>query len=146
MEQISYSLCISSHEFFLRVLGECINLLYPHLSITISLLTDQTQLKRARFHFHLLLSAAGAMYTIMLVDPDINYAPFGTMDHPFLHMLLANIPGAQVSNGQTLASYYGPAPASGTHRYYFLLYRQMDTVNITDVTGYTRSCPGPTNR
>lgn len=42
------------------------------------------------------------------------------------HWLVGNIPGADVSKGETLSAYIGsgPPPDTGLHRYVFLVYKQ----------------------
>lgn len=59
------------------------------------------------------------LYTLLMSDPD---APAKS----WLHWLLTNIPGEgnDVGQGQTVMSYSGPNPPSGTHRYIFTLYQQ----------------------
>eukprot|EP01037_Dinobryon_pediforme_P039117 gene39117-47508_t len=61
-------------------------------------------------------------YTLILSDPD---ALWLLMDE-YVHWVVMNIPGDQVSRGTTVLPYLGPAPAkgSGMHRYVFSLYRQ----------------------
>lgn len=65
------------------------------------------------------------MFTIVMCDPD---AP--SREHPtnaeWLHWLVVNVPGGDVSKGHVLAEYHGPAPPAGTgdHRYVLLVYKQ----------------------
>lgn len=70
---------------------------------------------------------AGELYTLAMVDPD---APSRAEPkyREVLHYLLANIPGNDVSKGDTLAEYIGSGPPKGTgsHRYVFLLYHQKN--------------------
>lgn len=68
---------------------------------------------------------ADQLYTLAMVDPD---AP-SRKDPKFrevLHYLVANIPGNDVSKGETLAEYIGSGPPkdTGLHRYVFLVYHQ----------------------
>lgn len=69
------------------------------------------------------------LYTLLMVDPD---AP--TRSDPkyreILHWAVVNIPGNQISQGQTLAEYIGSGPPEGTglHRYIFLVYSQSKKI------------------
>lgn len=65
------------------------------------------------------------LYTLAMVDPD---AP-SRAEHTFreiLHFLVANIPGKNVSKGDTLAEFIGSGAPKGTglHRYVYLLFKQ----------------------
>ena len=76
-------------------------------------------------------SEPSCYYTLCLTDPD---APsradpkFGE----FLHWLVVNIPGADLSSGEVLAEYVGSGPPSGTglHRYVILLYKQPGKIQV----------------
>jgi len=82
-----------------------------------------TQVKdQPKFSFE---AKSDQLYTLAMVDPD---AP-SRKDPKFreiLHFLVANIPGQDVSKGDTLAEYIGSGPPQGTglHRYVFLVYHQ----------------------
>ncbi|GBP43022.1 Phosphatidylethanolamine-binding protein homolog F40A3.3 [Eumeta japonica] len=64
-------------------------------------------------------------YTLAMTDPD---AP--SRKEPkfreWHHWLVGNIPGSNVSAGETLSAYVGSGPPSGTglHRYVYLVYKQ----------------------
>jgi len=64
-------------------------------------------------------------HTLIMVDPD---AP--SRKNPFykewLHWLVVNIPGTNISEGETLAAYMPPDPRkdTGLHRYIFVVYEQ----------------------
>lgn len=62
-----------------------------------------------------------SFYTLSLIDPDA-----GPKKKEFQHWLVGNIPGADVSMGETLTAYVGSAtpPNTGLHRYVFLVYKQ----------------------
>ncbi|CAG2106364.1 unnamed protein product [Medioppia subpectinata] len=66
-----------------------------------------------------------ALYTLALVDPD---APSRAdpIYRNVRHWLVMNIPGKQISYGNIIAGFVGPAPPVGTgvHRYVFLVYEQ----------------------
>lgn len=74
------------------------------------------------------ISNSNALYTLIMYDPD---AVVGN----YLHWVAINIPGNNVSNGQTLLNYKGPAPpkGSGIHRYIFLIYEQDGRINTQNI-------------
>jgi phosphatidylethanolamine-binding protein (PEBP) family uncharacterized protein len=59
------------------------------------------------------------LYTLVMSDPD-------AAAKSWLHWLVVNIPGDSndIFQGETVMSYTGPSPPSGTHRYIFTLYQQ----------------------
>uniref|UniRef100_A0A6G1SG27 Phosphatidylethanolamine-binding F40A3.3 n=2 Tax=Aceria tosichella TaxID=561515 RepID=A0A6G1SG27_9ACAR len=69
-------------------------------------------------------------YTLAMVDPD---APSrkDPANREILHFMVANIPGSDVSKGDTFAEYVGSgAPEkTGLHRYIFLLFEQKEKLN-----------------
>lgn len=74
-----------------------------------------------------------AYYTLLMVDPD---AP--SRNHPMFewrHWEVMNIPGSDVSKGETIAPYKGAGPPKGTnyHRYAFLVYKQPQGL-INDIS------------
>lgn len=50
------------------------------------------------------------------------------------HWLVVNIPGNDVSKGETLSEYVGSGPPQGTglHRYVFLVYKQNDKLSCSE--------------
>lgn len=88
---------------------------------------------------------ADQLYTLAMVDPD---AP-SRKDPKFreiLHYLVANIPGNDVSKGDTLAEFIGSGPPkdTGLHRYVFLVYRQKGKLQ-SDIKISNRSRLGRVN-
>lgn len=83
----------------------------------------------------------GALYTLCMTDPD---AP-SRQDPKFRewhHWLVVNIPGNDVSKGETMSQYVGSGPPKGTglHRYVFLVYKQPgkispDEPKLTNTSG-----------
>jgi phosphatidylethanolamine-binding protein (PEBP) family uncharacterized protein len=70
-------------------------------------------------------------YCLLMIDPDAgkqkpNDPRPGNSDRYYLHWLIVNISGGDVSSGDTLVSYQGPTPPPGTgkHEYIFQLYEQ----------------------
>ncbi|KAF9436792.1 hypothetical protein BGZ76_002976 [Entomortierella beljakovae] len=80
-------------------------------------------------------------YTLILTDPD---APSRTNPRmrEYRHWIVTNLSGssdfqpANVSQGNILTPYMGPAPPSGSgpHRYIFLLYKQTPSSDINTLT------------
>ncbi|CAG2218201.1 unnamed protein product [Mytilus edulis] len=77
--------------------------------------------------------ADNELYTLMMVDPDAGSSPY-------LHWLVLNIPKGNVNDGVSVREYKGPAPPSGVHTYYFLLYKQTAKINPSVIGNYTTSC------
>lgn len=83
------------------------------------------------------LSAGADYYTLIVTDPD---APSRLKPdfREFVHWVVMNIDGstgADVSSGDTILPYLGPAPpySSGLHRYVFTLYKQKDKITAADI-------------
>ncbi|XP_021929653.1 protein D2-like isoform X2 [Zootermopsis nevadensis] len=86
----------------------------------------------------------GSYYLLCMTDPD---AP-SRKDPKFRewhHWLVGNIPGNDVSQGETLSEYVGSGPPKGTglHRYVFLVYKQpgkitYDEPRLTNRSGDNR--------
>lgn len=81
------------------------------------------------------LTKADKLYLLAMVDPD---AP--SRKEPKLreiaHFMIANIPGSDITRGETVFEYVGSGAPQGTglHRYIFLLYEQK-----ARLTGLTRT-------
>ena len=61
--------------------------------------------------------------TLLIWDPD---APAKS----YIHWLVVNIPGSQISLGQEILKYKPPTPPSGVHRYFVTLYNQSGKINV----------------
>eukprot|EP00294_Goniomonas_avonlea_P009438 CAMPEP_0114547628 /NCGR_PEP_ID=MMETSP0114-20121206/4561_1 /TAXON_ID=31324 /ORGANISM="Goniomonas sp, Strain m" /LENGTH=212 /DNA_ID=CAMNT_0001732187 /DNA_START=18 /DNA_END=656 /DNA_ORIENTATION=- len=64
-------------------------------------------------------------YTLIMTDPDVparDYHPF----REFIHWVVVDCPGADISAGKALFSYVGAGPphSSGLHRYVFMWFEQ----------------------
>jgi phosphatidylethanolamine-binding protein (PEBP) family uncharacterized protein len=80
-------------------------------------------------------------YTLLAVDPDAPGAG-APPDRYYLHWLVvdAQIDAAgHLQQGRSVATYQGPAPPAGTHRYVFLLYQQPQATRSTSATAPVRS-------
>ncbi len=78
-------------------------------------------------------------FALVCNDPD---APVGDWIHWLVHEIPADVreipaggpvPGRQVKNDFGIVEWGGPAPPSGTHRYFFTLYA-LDVPSLGDVT------------
>ncbi|KAH7701976.1 phosphatidylethanolamine-binding protein-like precursor, partial [Aphelenchoides avenae] len=69
-------------------------------------------------------------YTFMLVDPDAP-EPTDPEARSWLHWLVTNIPGGEVSSGETWACWVCPTPPDAAqHRYVFLAFKQPGKVQF----------------
>ncbi|PAV80546.1 hypothetical protein WR25_11395 isoform A [Diploscapter pachys] len=73
---------------------------------------------------------SGALYTVLMTDPD---AP-SRKDPKFRewhHWLVINVPGSDISKGDTIAQYIGSGPPekTGLHRYVFLIWKQPGKIS-----------------
>jgi len=84
-----------------------------------------------------------ALYTLCLTDPDApsRQSPKYREWH---HWLVVNIPGNNVSRGDTLSEYVGSGPPKGTglHRYVFLVYKQPNKLTPDEKKLTNRSGEG----
>jgi len=72
------------------------------------------------------------LFTLIFVDPD---APSrrDPSKAEFRHWIVINIPGNQVSKGETVLPYIGPSPPEGTglHRYVLLIFKQKEKIQTS---------------
>lgn len=91
-----------------------------------AVLTPSAVHERPRINYNI---HANRFYTVVLLDMD---AP--SRAHPiaaqWLHWLVINVPGRDLSRGDTIAEYAGPTPPQGTgqHRYVVLVYEQTKKI------------------
>ncbi|XP_069112763.1 large ribosomal subunit protein mL38-like [Argopecten irradians] len=73
---------------------------------------------------------ADKFYTLTLTAPDSHLQD---NDSEYLHWLVGNIPGDDVSKGEELCSYLPPFPVRGTgfHRYVFMLYEHEKEIDFS---------------
>ncbi|CAH2051983.1 unnamed protein product, partial [Iphiclides podalirius] len=80
-----------------------------------------------------------SVYTLAMIEIDLPTRASPLL-RAFLHWLVGNIPGNEVTKGETLAAYVPPVPppATGLHRYVFLIYQQPERIdfnlNLLDFT------------
>ncbi|XP_027849596.1 protein D2-like [Aphis gossypii] len=74
-----------------------------------------------------------SFYTLCLTDPDAPSRAEPTK-REWHHWLVGNIPGENVSLGETLSGYVGsgPPPKTGLHRYVFLVYKQPSKLTFDE--------------
>lgn len=68
-------------------------------------------------------------YTLIMIDPDAPSRKAPIMGE-WIHWLVVNIPGEDISKGESLVDYTGARPlhGSGFHRYVFLIYKQTGKI------------------
>ncbi len=69
-------------------------------------------------------SEPDALWTLVMTNPD---GHFKDDNSEYLHWMVANIKGNDLSTGKTIAKYMQPFPPFGTgyHRFVFILYKQV---------------------
>ncbi|KAK9886314.1 hypothetical protein WA026_015825 [Henosepilachna vigintioctopunctata] len=74
-----------------------------------------------------------ALYTLCMTDPDAPSRKEPTF-REWHHWLVGNIPGNDISKGETLSAYVGSGPPQGTglHRYVFLVYKQNGKIKFDE--------------
>eukprot|EP01006_Ploeotia_vitrea_P029517 TRINITY_DN62044_c0_g1_i1.p2 TRINITY_DN62044_c0_g1~~TRINITY_DN62044_c0_g1_i1.p2 ORF type:complete len:195 (-),score=18.50 TRINITY_DN62044_c0_g1_i1:1375-1959(-) len=81
---------------------------------------------------------SSSQYTVILSDPDAP-RPTSPKAREWLHWLVTNIPGAELSasngfvgrGGDVVVPYAGPSPPIGTHRYVVTVFKQKEAVEAT---------------
>lgn len=71
-----------------------------------------------------------SLWTLVLTNPDGHLTQ---KNAEYLHWMVANIPGGDLSGGQTICPYVQPFPAFGTgyQRFIFVLYKQNGKVDLS---------------
>jgi phosphatidylethanolamine-binding protein (PEBP) family uncharacterized protein len=70
----------------------------------------------------------GTYYTLIMWDPDVP----GAIQPGFLHWLATNLTIPRDIALHSVVPYYGPHPPSGTHRYFFGLFKQTGRISGGD--------------
>lgn len=70
------------------------------------------------------------LYTLIMSDPDAPAREYATL-REMLHWLVVNVPGSDLSSGDTILPYVGSGPPEGTglHRYIFVVFQQSGTID-----------------
>ncbi|CAG0906335.1 unnamed protein product, partial [Darwinula stevensoni] len=70
-----------------------------------------------------------SLYTLVMADPDAP-TPRDPKFRELLHWMVINIPGNNVTSGDTVVEYIGSGPPqnSEAHRYVFLVFKQLGTI------------------
>ncbi|GAB0092410.1 Phosphatidylethanolamine-binding protein [Sergentomyia squamirostris] len=78
-------------------------------------------------------SDSGTFWTLCMTDPDAPSRKEPTY-REWHHWLVGNIPGNNITQGETLSEYVGSGPPEGTglHRYVFLLYKQNGKLDFSE--------------
>ena len=80
-------------------------------------------------YVHYKCSENDSLWTLLLTNPD---GHFTDNSSEYLHWMVSNIKGNDLSTGQVIAPYLQPFPAFGTgyHRYVFVLFKQVIYWNL----------------
>lgn len=84
-------------------------------------------------------SVPGLSYTFMIYDIDAP-RPNAASSSPYMHLLITNIPGNNISQGQYLFDYMPPKPprSSENHRYVIALFSQNKSISGVNLTRRSR--------
>ncbi|XP_055380936.1 protein D3-like [Condylostylus longicornis] len=79
-------------------------------------------------------SESDALYTLLMTDPDAPTRSNATF-REVRHWLVVNIPGNDISKGNTLFEYIGSGPPkdTGLHRYVFLVFKQKKAIETDNL-------------
>lgn len=74
----------------------------------------------------------GKLYTLLVIDPIYILSPVAPPGLSMNHYMIINIEGNDLSSGEVVNPYLGPAPSDSLyHKYLFLLYRQSGQIKLT---------------
>ncbi|KAK9824269.1 hypothetical protein WJX72_009084 [[Myrmecia] bisecta] len=80
---------------------------------------------------HIKGQGSDTKYSLLLTDPDAP-DPEKPVNREWLHWLVVNIPpSGDLSKGEEVVPYMGPAPPIGVHRYVFSVFRQPGNVKVS---------------
>jgi len=76
----------------------------------------------------------GNLYTLLVVDPIYVLDPASALGPFFTHHMVVTINNTDISTGEVILPYFGPAPLDPLyHKYLFLLYRQPSLLKLTSL-------------
>lgn len=77
-------------------------------------------------------SEPDSLWTLLMTAPDSHLQD---NNKEYLHWLIGNIPGNDITKGEELCNYLQPFPAKGTgyHRYVFILFKQEQKIDFSSV-------------
>ncbi|XP_048769606.2 39S ribosomal protein L38, mitochondrial-like isoform X2 [Ostrea edulis] len=80
-----------------------------------------------------------SLWTLLLTAPDSHLQDNSA---EYLHWLVGNIPGNEISKGELLCDYLQVFPVKGTgfHRYVFVLFKQEQTIDFSDDRLTSNTC------
>lgn len=72
-----------------------------------------------------------SLFTLVMLTPDHPFR-LDPYPEPFVHWMISNIPGNEVSKGETVTEYLPPLPTeyAGTFRYVFMLFKQDSHIDV----------------
>jgi len=81
-------------------------------------------------YVHYQCSEEDSLWTLLLTNPD---GHFSDSSSEYLHWMVTNIKGNDLSTGQVIAPYLQPFPPFGTgyHRYVFILFKQASEIDAS---------------
>uniref|UniRef100_A0A7S2UZW4 Uncharacterized protein n=1 Tax=Fibrocapsa japonica TaxID=94617 RepID=A0A7S2UZW4_9STRA len=66
---------------------------------------------------------SSALYTLVMVDPD-HPGPMHPINREWVHWIVTDIPGGNISRGKEILSYDSPKPVFHIHRYIIIVFKQ----------------------
>lgn len=74
---------------------------------------------------------SNSLYTLIMIDLDAPYPAPNNSKSPYLHLLITNIRGNNISTGDSLIEYMSPSPPSNSlpHTYSVMVYQQPSYIN-----------------
>ncbi|XP_071955109.1 protein D3-like [Antedon mediterranea] len=115
-----------------KVPAQILEVKYGELVVDLGTVLTPTQVQNPPTHLNW-IAEDGALYTIIMTDPD---AP-SRKDPKFRewhHWMVVNVPGNDVTKGETWSEYIGAGPPqdTGLHRYVLIVYKQQGKLVPTE--------------
>ena len=71
------------------------------------------------------------LYTLAIIDPDL---PENAPNKLYLHLMISNIKGDDITSGTVIRRYHNPRPPYGdTHRYFIILLKQDNEISANSL-------------